>query len=363
VFAEILACCRGSARAEVFSGCNPIELAELATHHGVLPIVYEAVSAGGAASAVRNVASDRFQAHVRKTLWLTRELGRVVEHLSGNRIPVLPYKGPVLAEMLYGDVARREYSDLDFLVQKSDVPRLKSVLKELGYQPGISLTPREERDYLLSGYEYTFDSSNGRNLIEIQWQIVPRFYSVDFDMRAFFERSIPILVAGHSMVTLCPEDLLLVLCVHAAKHAWAQLGWLCDIEALSRRTLNWKWIAEQANSLGIQRILQITFFLEQELLGDSVGASHFPADEASTDLARGILQERMERGEEYDIESVDYFRLMMSIRERASDRRKFLWRLASTPGPGEWSAVHLPEPLFPLYRGVRAARLLRRFLS
>src|SRR5215468_4778704 len=169
-FAAVLACCQGSARAEIFSGCNPIELAELATHHGLLPVVYEAVSAAGASLEIRSAVGERYEAHVRKVLWLTRELGRVVEHLSGNGIPFLPYKGPVLAETLYSDVARREYSDLDFLVQKSDVPRLKSVLKELGYEPGISLTPREERDYLLSGYEYTFDSSNGRNLIEIQWQ-------------------------------------------------------------------------------------------------------------------------------------------------------------------------------------------------
>jgi len=344
------------------SACNPILLTDAASHHGVLPVVYERLSAVGAAPEIRSAVSERYHAHVRKALWLTRELGRVTDHFSAKGIVVLPYKGPVLAETLYGDVARREYSDLDFLVQVGDVQRLKTVLAELGYQPGISLTPREEQDYLWSGYEYTFDSPSGRNLVEIQWQIVPRFYSVGFVMRAFFERSISITIGGRSVSTLGPEDLMLVLCVHAAKHAWAQLGWICDIEGLGRRPLDWDAIATQAKRLGVQRILQITFLLGQEFLGSSIGASHFPADRDAAELARGI-RHRMERGEEYDIESVDYFRLMISIRERNSDRRKFLWRLASTPGPSEWSAVHLPEPLFPLYRGVRAARLLSRVFA
>jgi hypothetical protein len=34
-----------------------------------------------------------------------------------------------------------------------------------------------------------------------------------------------------------------------------------------------------------------------------------------------------------------------------------LMRLALTPGPGEWQAVRLPKPLFPLYRLVRLTRL------
>ena len=34
-----------------------------------------------------------------------------------------------------------------------------------------------------------------------------------------------------------------------------------------------------------------------------------------------------------------------------------------TPGPGEWAAVRLPRPLFPLYRLVRLSRLAARLVS
>ena len=60
---------------------------------------------------------------------------------------------------------------------------------ELGYKPRLQLTPAAERAYLKSGYEYTFDGAQGRNLVEIKWQILPRFYSIGFEVDDFFEMS------------------------------------------------------------------------------------------------------------------------------------------------------------------------------
>ncbi|MGC2186257.1 MAG: hypothetical protein WA637_23510, partial [Terriglobales bacterium] len=66
--------------------------------------------------------------------------------------------------------------------------------------------------------------------------------------------------------------------------------------------------------------------------------------------------------EEFDPETVAYFRLMTDLRERGRDRVSFWWRLLVTPGAGEWSAVELPGPLFPLYRLVRICRLAGRLI-
>jgi hypothetical protein len=66
--------------------------------------------------------------------------------------------------------------------------------------------------------------------------------------------------------------------------------------------------------------------------------------------------------DEFDPESMAYFRLMVALRERRRDRFSFWWRLLFTPGAGEWSAVKLPVPLFPLYRVVRIFRLAERLM-
>jgi hypothetical protein len=74
------------------------------------------------------------------------------------------------------------------------------------------------------------------------------------------------------------------------------------------------------------------------------------------------IEQQQRQAEQYNTESLAYFRLMMRLRERASDRRKFVWRLAATPGPGEWELIQLPNALFPLYRVVRICRLAGRAL-
>jgi hypothetical protein len=286
-------------------------------------------------------------------------LHRVLEHLGSGGIAALAYKGPVLAELLYGDVGQRQFSDLDVLVQQGDVPRVTRALRELGYERGIQLSERQERAYLASGYEYTFDRGGQRNLLEIQWQILPRFYAVDFDMGGIFQRAVSLKLAGRAVRTLCPEDLLVVLCVHAAKHAWARLSWLCDIAELARaQKIDWDAVQSQAGVLGVERIIAVTLSLVDLLLGGRLSLQLSGVREQTR--WRDLIP-AMADGAEYDVESLSYFRLMLRVRERWRDQLRFLWRLVWTPGPGEWSAVPLPDGLFPLYRLVRVFRVAGRF--
>jgi hypothetical protein len=157
---------------------------------------------------------------------------------------------------------------------------------------------------------------------------------------------------------------MLVLCVHAAKHGWKQLSWLCDIAQLARsRALDWQALLAQAERLGIERIVSVTFLLAQKLLGAAVPPPFdLERDARAEALALRILQQIVTE-EEFDPESLAYFRLMVELRERGRDRASFLWRLCVTPGVGEWSAIQLPRPLFPLYRVVRVFRLSRRLVS
>ena len=80
------------------------------------------------------------------------------------------------------------------------------------------------------------------------------------------------------------------------------------------------------------------------------------------DLAQRVVN-LIVADEEFDPETIAYFRLMTELRERRRDRVSFWWRLLVTPGAGEWSAVQLPRPLFPLYRVVRVFRLAGRLIG
>jgi Uncharacterised nucleotidyltransferase len=268
-----------------------------------------------------------------------------------------------LAEFLYGDIALRQAGDIDLLVRREQFSDVEQALAKIGYVPQTRLSQAEQRAYLRSGYECVFDSPAGRNVLEVQWAIQPRFYTVDFDMGALFDRAVKTDVAGQSMKTLSAEDLFLVLAVHAAKHVWARLIWICDLARLmSFPSLQWELIALQAKTLGVLRVVNVSMLLASRLLGAEVPT---PARSAFCETkidARIVsqIQQQIIRESIFNVESVSYFRLMVNLRERTPDRLRFLTRLAFTPGLSEWKAVRLPTGLFPLYRVVRISRLLAR---
>jgi hypothetical protein len=109
-------------------------------------------------------------------------------------------------------------------------------------------------------------------------------------------------------------------------------------------------------------MLRITLLLTHRLLGAAIPSAVQAAlaDDRTAMRFADEIGAAMARGTTYEEEQVAYFRLMMRLRERRSDRLRFLTRLTFTPGPGEWETVRLPAPLTPLYRLVRLTRLAAR---
>ena len=343
-------------------------LFSLAEHHGVQPILAQCLMSVGEHVPVEalDTVKKLYHANLHKALLLSRELARIVDCLSQARIEFIPYKGLALAETVYGDAALRQSGDIDLLIHPADLRRVREAVAGLGYAPHQQLSDDEEQAYLRSGYECAFDGPMGKNLLEVQWAIQPRFYAVDVDMERLFLRSVTVTVVGAEVKTLSPEDSFLILALHAAKHVWGKLIWLCDLARISRSSrLDWKWIGDQAKDLGIARILLVTLALARDLLGASFLASaleHLPGDAAIDPLAKEIAA-YIASEESFDVESPAYFKLMMRLRERRRDRMRFVSRLAFTPGPSEWALVRLPRSLFPLYRVVRITRLAARLVS
>jgi len=335
----------------------------LADQHGTQPLLYQSLL--GLEDAVPaeeiNWLKQSYQTNLYKNLLLSRELTRILEHLSALDIDVMPYKGLALAEALYGNITLRQAGDIDLIIRPKDLRRTQRAVAELGYTPHAPLSEDEEHAYLKSGYECAFDSAAGRNLLEVQWAVQPRFYAVDFEMAGLFERAVTISVAGYPTKTLSSADLLLVLSAHAAKHVWGRLVWLCDIARLmALPDLDWDWIRVQARNLGIMRIVSVTMLTAYRLLDVAIPVqAGFLRDSATSALVEEI-QSRITSNVPYNVESLSYFRLMIRLRERPADRLRFLGRLIVTPGPSEWQAVQLPRPLFPLYRLVRLSRLAAR---
>lgn len=367
-FELLCACCRAAKQKvtiEIHSRVNWDRLLKLASSHRVLPAVAVALrNRAEIPGSIHSALSARLAAHGRRVLRFSAELSAIRRKFAECGVEAMLYKGPALAQRLYGDAAMREFGDLDFLVRVEDVSRAGAALRELGFQQRLQLSPRQEREYLRIANEYAFGSGAEPNLIELQWQVAPRFYCLGFRTEELLRRSVEIEFEGTPARVLSDEDLMLALCAHAAKHCWSQLGMLRDIAALAREELDWEWIGAEARRLGIMRIVLVSLVLVRNLLGREFPPQfgRGPDVELAERLAARV-QERLNRGEEPDLESAGYFRFMMQLRERWQDRVRFAWRLGLTPGIAEWNAVVIPDMLFSLYQVVRVWRLLRRLIS
>jgi len=373
-FDFIVACCADAldggdrARTAISSSLDWDRVLVLSERHRVTRQVDE--SAGCPASrGIRDVGGNvegeirsRYRNNARKALWFAGELTRTVEHLDSRGVEALPYKGPVLAAQLYGAVTAREFCDLDILIRSGDLRRARAALAELGYEVENPLTGRGEQAYIASGYEQSFRHAHSRSLLELQWRILPRFYAVDFDIDGFFRRAGTVNVCGRQVRTLCAQDLFLVLCVHAAKHAWSELSLLCDIARLAKGAPpDWNAMQREARRLGLERILAINLLLIERWFGAAPPGTLTKDDQARRML--DAIDDTLRSSAPCDTESLAYFRFAAKLRERWRDRAQFWFRLALTPGPGEWETVRLPRQLFPLYRGVRFLRLARRLTT
>lgn len=340
----------------------------LADAHGLAPLLFWSTQRFQHLVPAAHLATLRsvYESNARKNLLLTRLLVEVQELLQRARVPSLAWKGPTLAACAYRDIALREFCDLDFLVPRNHIQRAQEILISSGFRPALQLTAAQERLYLKLDNEFPFHRGAHENVLELQWRLAPHFYAVDFDLEQLFERAIVTRIGDVECRTLCPEDLLLTLCVHAAKHGWGRLSWITDIAWLLRtQNLDWLHVQHEAERVGIERILLVTLALTRHFYATSLPRMAQMEIADSLEVQRLTLQmaDRIVHQRALDISSPEYFLLMCQVRERWRDRVRLLRRLAFTPGPGEWTKISLPGPLAPLYLAIRAFRLSGKFVS
>lgn len=343
-------------------------LLRAAQWHSLTPLLYQNLHPLFA-DAVPADAAERlrlgFEDAARTNLALTAELLRLLERFEANNIIAIPFKGPALAVYLHGNVALRQSVDLDILVAPQDLPVARQLLLTKGYEMSLRLNRAQESAHLRSDCNLAFVGRDGTYVVELHWQVVPRYFSVPLDTAAFWARLGSVALGQRSVPMLSPEDLLLVLCVHGAKHSWERLAWISDVAALIRRCpdLDWELVVRRAQDVGAARILRLGLFLAHHLLGAVLppfGTNAIAADEALDPLGQEVLRGLANIGlTEPGIRQRGWF--FLRTRERWSDRLRYVLRFAWTPTPGDWSFVALPSGLTGLYPVLRMVRLAGKY--
>jgi Uncharacterised nucleotidyltransferase len=250
-------------------------VAQLVQQHRVIPLLYWNLHATCPEAVPKTVLEQLqryFHAISIRNLFLVRELLALLSMLEAHGIPAVPYKGPVLATTVYGNLALRQFKDLDILVREQDAARAKDLLlsREYRLQHQTSLA----YEVLFRRFRQTYDlmRDDDQVLVELHWNIIswPVFFQAG--PASLWEHLESVTLADRPVRTLAPEDVLALLCVHGAKHHWSRLAMICDVAELVRTypELDWGRALEQTGRLGGARMLYLGLLLAQDLLGATV---------------------------------------------------------------------------------------------
>ena len=309
-----------------------------------------------------------FQANNLHNLFLTKELLRLLDAFDAHRIPAIPYKGPALAASVYGNLALRQFGDLDILVRRHDILRAEELLASLGYRPQYTLPSEQKAAFLRSQSEHVFAHESVKSIVELHWAITERAFSFPLDPEYFWGRLERISLGNKTVTTLSPEDMLLILCVHGAKHLWVRLAWICDVSELIRvhRDMVWEQIVVQARALGSERLLLLGLRLASDLLGATLPEEvlrRVRANQAVKAIAEQIYKRLFsEAGGQTDLFEGSLFHpLSLRMRERPSDKIRYCILAATTQTVEDWELVSLPRFLSFFYYVIRFIRLTGRY--
>jgi Uncharacterised nucleotidyltransferase len=247
------------------------KLLEVARQNSLIPLLYSRIS-NTSLEAVPELAlaqlRSRYHLIAQRNLFLTGELLKLLALLKQQGIVALPYKGPILAATIYGNVAMRSFCDLDIMVEQQDIFSVKKLLIAEGYRPNIEMTNAELINYLNTKTEHTYDFIHDKKniLVEVHWRFTPKYIS-PIEPKDLWENLQLFSFAGTTVNNFSLEDYLPILCVHGSRHIWQRLAWLCDIATLvhNNPNLNWEKVIQRANFWGCKRRLCLGILMVHRL--------------------------------------------------------------------------------------------------
>jgi hypothetical protein len=343
------------------------ELIELAAQHGVRPQligVLQSLSWEAVPAAARALLEQYQRLHCARSLSLAEELCRVAAAFTAKGLRLVAFKGPALAAALYGDVSRREYADLDILVPEPEVDQSERLLYSLGYH-GDAGDRAFRRAFLGYLRQCAFVHPGIDAAIDLHWDFSGIHVPFPLTPAEVWRDLTQVSIGDHVIATVSGANLALLLAGHGTKEAWRSLGWVCDFALLLDRhpDLDWLEIHRRAKAqgcgdavlLGCSMVLELLEVPVPPVLRDRLAASarvRALASSLSHELRRGLPLAAPEK-------HFSDFHLCDS----RLDKLKAVMRLVLTRTVGDYEAMKLPQPLWPVYYATRPFRLAAKALA
>ena len=255
-------------------------LIDLGRWHGMYPLLAHKLLSGSlseATLAVPDHVTAVLKAHqaeyLYRSLIQTSALVELQREFDRSQLSIVPWKGPSVGLLLYGSARLRDSGDLDFLFRERDLPRVQEILSQLGFF-GRSVSSEKEKYEFDRKHEFGFFRSRDQMLLEFHSQILTSRFSAWQDAHTYIDRAnLRFPLADMELLLQCPADLLISLCVHAAKHNWDRLKWSCDVALFLRAygasgaSLDWTTFLADLRRTGKDAVVLVGLAIAADVFG------------------------------------------------------------------------------------------------
>jgi hypothetical protein len=331
-----------------------------ALRHGVMPAVYRALIPAFAARLPASVhARMRREVHGNavRNCYLAVEMLRLCRLLEKHGVHALALKGPALAAGSYGDLTLRQFTDLDLLVRHNDLGATFAALAGKGFRTRTPL--KRIASKRSSGWEMTFAREPNLFALDLHWRLLPRYFPFAPEGSELWQRAVEVDLGPGRVSTLGPEDLILFLCAHGAKHGWQTLSGVCDVaQAAHAHQYNWEALTANAKSFRSLRILLLGVLLAHDLLGASIPARLINAARAEPSVQRGarIFSSYFHQLGPNGPGLFQRWSIPLAMIPQRSARLRYALARIFLPAAADFDFINLPFILSPLYYAVRPLR-------
>ena len=340
-------------------------LISTARRHGLMPLLYRHLNAVSAEIPATHLAAIKQESieNCQSVLTLLGRLTEILQLFNQHNLPVLVFKGPVLADIAYGDNSFRQAGDVDVLVSHGHFPHAKQLLESLGYQMIPSLTASQQKAHLKFHCEIPFVRDNWFTVIDLHWALAPKAFPFALKTEDVFTRAREMSLGGQAFSTFGVEDLILFQCMHGAKHYWSRLEWITSLSELIQREekIDWNELVQLAKRTDSLKPLALGLNLVVKLSDAEIPFS-VPEMEAMRPVADQMLAAIFtDHKPEYS--SLRAIGKNFQIFDHKRDVFASMLRVVFVPTLSDWQSLSLPAALQPLYYIYRPLRLLQTYAS
>jgi hypothetical protein len=285
--------------------------------HQVRPFVYSVITSHRLSTAPEFIAA--LKAQTQKISLACMHQLRYTQHLQQEAaalgICLIPYKGVVSGNRYYGDIHRRESTDIDFLVNKDDVEAIRKYLYEQHYTPQTDV-PDDYISYMkLFHKDISFrtppDALQISCSVEIQWRLVDRFDGRYPAYSFFADHLTDVAIGSKTIRALDPTyDFICVCSNHVFKEHFNKFKYVLDIACMiaqSNGEIDRQTVANVIENYRLTKFFNRSFGVLYDLLGiayDNPPVENTNDEEALNDALAFPLKRKLNRDQTiYDLQT------------------------------------------------------------